>query len=348
MTDEGRTADRIEGLPVEDAVDVVVEGGDSDGAADAAVGGEERSADPRVVGAALERIAIDGEVRRAGVEEALAHLSKVVSTPETRVELAAIELDEAREAADDVSDVDVVAERLDRFEERLTAVETQVASVGEKLQAVVDRDDAPLDEVALEIHDVHEAANAAHRAADELTVDIEEFESWLANETVRVRDLEADVDGLVGFLDGVAASADDVEAAETGGDGGSDEGDAALAWADAVLRHRVSALLVDDIATEHEGLEELARRADDGSTERTDSGDEPTLAELAARLGDLEDRRASLEDRLENLARAEWHDRFDDRLAAFDSALDDVGTPVDWGVVQQHLQAHRRELAALQ
>jgi hypothetical protein len=332
--------DDVAGLPVEDAVDAVVARDD----------GNDR--DRGEVRAALETVAEDGVVAWDGVDEALAHVSKVVATPETRVELAARGLSDAREAASPVADLDAVDSRLTAFEARLAAVESRTADLGADLQTLVARPgeadpDADLYATARGIRRLTANANEAQRAADELGVDVEEFEEWLADPDVRYEEFEGDVDAVERSVDELTAAVDRLEAdlaegadGDGTGDGegaGDEEGntpaDAAATWFDLTLRSRVIGLLLADVRAELADLRTWADRENLDHGERLDAFD--------ARLADLDDRVAAAGDRLADLARPDWRARFDDRLDAFGSALDGVEPPVDWGEVQATLEEHR-------
>jgi len=328
--------DDVAGLPVEDAVDAVVARDD----------GNDR--DRGEVRAALETVAEDGVVAWDGVDAALAHVSKVVATPETRVELAARGLSDAREAASPVADLDAVDSRLTAFEARLAAVESRTADLGADLQALVARPgegdpDADLYATARGIRQLTADANEAHRAADELGVDVEEFEEWLADPDVRYEEFEGDVDAVERSVDELAAAVDRLAADLAEGDDGDGEGagdeegntpaDAAATWFDLTLRSRVIGLLLADVRAELADLRTWADREDLDHGERLDAFD--------ARLADLDDRVVAAGDRLDDLARPDWRARFDDRLDAFGSALDGLEPPVDWGEVQATLEEHR-------
>jgi chromosome segregation ATPase len=318
-TDEERPPDRIAGLPLNDAVDAVVARSDSD--------------PPEMVRRALSSVETDGVVTWDGVDAALAHLSKVVSTPETRAELAAIELDDAREAAEPVADVDVVRTRLAAFESRLDAVEARVDELGADLQSLVGDDSTGLYETAVEIHELTVAANRTQQAADELQVDLEAFQRWLADADERRASFEEELDALAESLADLSTTVDELAVAIEESDSTSGP---AVAWFDALLRHRALAPLFADLQAELDSLRAWDER--DGG----DTADD--LDALATRLDDLRDRWAASVDRLDGLARPAWHDRFDGRLSAFEAELDGVEPPVDWGAVSAALDDARAGL----
>ncbi|WP_152042822.1 halo transducer protein [Salinigranum salinum] len=329
--------DRIEGVPLDDAVDRVV---------------ADTGRDPDAVRRALSHVTDDeGVVSTDAVDDALAHLSKVVSTPETRAEFAAIELSDAREAAEPVADVDTVAARLDAFESRLDAVEARVADLGVELQRLVDGDATDdLFETAAAIRDLTETANATQRAADELYVDAEEFQRWLATPVARYDEFASELDALDESLDALAGTVDDLADAVAGGTDDAaadvDADDPALGWFEATLRHRAVGLLLADLRAELADLHTLAARDAAGTTADSDD-DGASLDDLDDRLDALERRWHALDDRLDDLARRRWHDRFADQLRALDAALDPFEPPIDWTDVQAALDDVREDVDGL-
>lgn len=312
----------LEGLAVAAAVEAVV-----DGNADR---------DREQVRSALDHVAADGVVSRAAAEDAVGHAAKVVSTPETRVELAASALEDARATATPVADLDVVGVRLAEFDERLDALEGRVSALGETLSTVVDRlIEGDIYAVATGVDDVIAEANAVHRAADELSTDIEAFERWVADPETRADRLADDVDAVAETLDALEATADAVAGADpdTATVEVPDAGavDPAVAWFDVAVRQRLVALLLADLRVEVADLETWANR----------EGEDAKLEGVADRVDSLAVRREALADRVDSLARSDWTDRFGDRLRAAESRFDDLEPPVDWGEVRQTLEEHR-------
>ena len=310
--------DSLDGLSLDAAVDAVVARGADD--ADA-------------VRAALTRVTEEGTVRREAVDDALGHVAKVVSTPETRVENAGMLIDDAREAATAVDHLDGVAERLDDFERRHAAVASRVDDLGDQLQSVVTLASDPDDiyEAAVEIRRLNAAANSAQHTADKLGVDAEEFEAWVRHPDRRLDALDDDADAVAGFVDGVAETLDALAA----GDVGTDVDPAAVRF-DAALRHRVSRLLLDDLRAE---VGDLRAWPDPGPDDAHGAVDADALDD---RLTGLEERWRSIDDRFDGAA-VEWRDRYDDRLADFEAALDDHTPPVDWRAVESLLGEYRPE-----
>lgn len=317
----------IAGLPLEDAVDAVV--------------AENDDRDPESVRSTLQEVTEDGVVCQAGVDDALATVSKVVSTPETRLELAESALADAQEAAEPVTDLAVVRERLSRFETRQARIEGEVSALGETLQELVDRSDDPDDLYALagEIQRLTGTANDLQQAADDLTLDLESFERWLGNPDVRVREFADDVDALEEFHDNVAAAVGEIADAETTDDpptGGADHEEIGRAWIDALLCHRVLALLITDLRDELADLRTWADREGIGDGERA--------ADLESRIDDVEEAITETGERLENLARSEWENQYHDRLKTFEETLETFEPPVDWRAVRAELDTHRKEI----
>jgi hypothetical protein len=313
--------DSLDGLSLDAAVDgVVARTGD----------------DPGAVRAALKRVTEEGAVHREAVDDALAHLSKVVSTPETRVENAGMLIDDAREAAAAVDHLDTVAERLDDFERRHAVVASRVDDLGDRLQSVVDlaNESDAIYETAVEMRRLNAAANSAQHTADELGVDAEEFEAWVRNPGRRLDALDDDADAVADVVDGVAGTLDALAAGDVGA-----EVDPATVRFDAALRHRVSRLLLDDLRAE---VDDLRAWPDPGPDDAHGAVDAESLAALDGRLTDLEDRWRSIDGRFDG-GPAGWRDRYGDRLADFEAALDDHAPPVDWRTVESLLGEYRPE-----
>lgn len=321
-TDDATDADRAEttldGLALDEAVDRVA--------------ARPEAPDRERVRAALAHVADDGVVTDEAAASALAEVSKFVATAETRTELAGIALADAREAADPVADLPTVAARLERFERAVASVEERADALGSDLQSVTGADPEATFALADGIRRVEERSREIQRTADELQVDLEEFERWLDSHPTRVRELRADIDALADSLGDLESAAERLDA----GDGPSGD-DPARAWFDATLRHRALGISVADLRAD---LADLGTWTDREDVEPPEDGG---LDGLAARLDDLADRHEALGERLDRLARPAWTDRFGDRVAAVESDLDALEPPVDWGAVQETLEAQRPE-----
>jgi hypothetical protein len=294
MADEGVTPDgpALDGLPLDAAVAAVV---------------ERTGDDPETVEVALREVAAAGVVSHDAAESALAHAAKVVATPETRVEHAAMRIEETRETAAAVAHLDPVDTRLEGFGDRLAAVESRVADLGVDLRSLVDRtgDPGTLYEVATGVRRLEAAADATQAAADELAVAAEEFEAWVRNPDRRLDDLDSETEAVASSLDdlaaGVAGSAD---------------------VASPALRHRVVRLLLADLQAEVDALRAWPAPDPDDAHGAVAPD---RLADLTARLDGLDRRCRAAGDRLDPPD--------DDRL----DILDDLEPPVDWRRVESVL-----------
>jgi len=334
--DESTDHQSLDGMAVDDAVEAVV-------AAD-----ERR--DPEAVRRALSHVSEDGVVTGATVDDAIGHLSKVVATPETRVELVGMALDEAREDAEPVADLGVVATRLDEYETELARLEDRLDDVQSSLSEAVERADDPdsLYAVGHACSAVTAEANALQRDADDLKLELEDdFQRWLTDARYRADRLGEDVDSVEAMLDelsGVAEALDDADGHEqpTLPDG-EEIADPAVAWFDASLRVRVADLLLSDLRAERADLRTWLEREDESEDDEADTTEVAAAAldDAAGRLASLDERATGLQDWLDALVRPPWRDRFGDRVETFEHAVADRPTPVDWADVQATLEEHR-------
>jgi len=325
----------LEGLGIDEAVEAVVEA--------------DPDRDPETVRRALYYVSDDEVLTADAVEDALAKLSKVVATPETRLDVAEQALEEARETAEPVADLPVVRARLDEYAAELAALEERLDAVQEQLGEAVDRDpDGSLYAIGRDCAEVTGAANAVQQAVDDLYLEVDrEFDRWLSDAGTRAERLDEDVDAVESMLDElkeVAEALDDAEAGEIPTlVGGEAIEDSQLAWFDAALRVRVAGLLLADLRYE---LDDLQTWADREADERPDEGTgteerDEVLEDVEGRLNSLDVRASGLEDWLAAVAEPAWRRRFGDRVTTFEHALDDRRPPVDWGGVQATLEDHR-------
>ncbi|WP_336001022.1 hypothetical protein [Halorientalis halophila] len=302
------------GRPVEDVVTAVVDCGDD--------------RDPETVREALDPVTDDGIVTREAVETAVSDTAKVVSTAETRAELAGIAYEDATVAAAPVDDLSIVAARLDEYADRLDAVETRVAGLTDDLRAPVEHLDDPgaVYELAVELREVAAAAQGVVRTADDLSVDLEGFESWLDSPERRYDEVAEDAD----LVDESLAELSDAAALLP-----AESDEPAADWVDATMRTRVVDLLIADLRAELADLRAWANRED-----------APFRAALDERVAALERRAGELADTLAECAEPAWRDRFEDDLEAFERAIDGVEPPVDWERVQETLEEQRERTFA--
>lgn len=274
----------------------------------------------------LAIVADDGVIRRTAVDDALTNASKVATTAETRAELAAASLEDVRGIAAPVSDLDIVATRLNRFAARLELVEDRTTDLGDCIQTIIaHKNDGNLYDLAREIRRVTVTANEVQRAADELQFELENFEEWLEDADRRVEELIDDIEALEQSLDEL----EDV-ATELSGESTELEEDAAVVWMQATIQHRVTALMLTDLQAELATLREWAEN---------EGADPPSGVDQ--RLEGLEARHDALGERFVNRAESGWHKRFDDRVANFDDALDEMEPPIAWGDVETVVEEYR-------
>jgi prefoldin subunit 5 len=316
MGQEDDTTESV-GLPVETVAEAVSEDDDRD---------------PEAVRETLAEISEDGTVTRTAIDEALADLSKVVATPETRVEITRRTLAAAREAAPPVAEADAVSSRLDDFETELSAIEARVDALGSRLSALVERAQDPDDPHAIgeAIREVRSEATDAQRAADSLAAEIEDFERMLRNPDRWADELHADIDAIeesIRELQEVATGVSDNEAGEF-------EREPALVWADATLQSRTQKLFIEDVRAE---LEALRRAALDRATGEPSEG-------LESRLDDVAALRSDVRRRLEEAAESTWKQKHGEVIESFARTLENLDSPVDWAEVQAELEQHRGQL----
>ena len=307
----------LDGAPVGRAAAVVADEGDA---------GEARET--------LAIVARDGVVRRAAVDDAVGNASLVVTTAETRTELAAERLADARAAAAPVADLPPVAGRLDDFEARLDDVESRADALGDAVQEVLGmKADGDLYAIARRVKRVTTAATEVQRAADDLQFEIDSFESWLADADRRAEELAADVDALAESVDDIDAAVESLAAESAAAEKETDaeiETDAASRWAAATVQHRVASLLLADVQAELAALRTWAER----EAVAPPSGIEP-------RLDEVRTRHEAVGERLAARADPAWTARFGDRLAALDETLDAMEPPVAWAEVEAAVEEYR-------
>ncbi|WP_396611264.1 halo transducer protein [Haloferax sp. S1W] len=301
---------------------------------------EDETRDPQYVRAVLDHVTDgDGVITRDAVDDAVTDTSMILSTAETRVELATIALSEATEAARDVADVDAVRTRLDTFEQQVSAAEERVSELGSEMQSLSHwhSDSRPVYDLVTDLRGVASDAQTVQRVADDVQFELEEFEHWLSDDDLRRCDLGSDVDALERSLDDVARTREDLDtdtdAVEASGVDAEVAADAAETWYGAMLRCRVVPLLLADLRAELADLRELAARDDIDDT----SG----LDDIETRLDDIDAQADQHATELDALASQAWTDRYGELLADFRSALDEFEPPVSWGAVQKELDRFR-------
>ncbi|KAB1192999.1 halo transducer protein [Haloferax sp. MBLA0076] len=310
--DSQHAPDSVVGMSKGDATDALVAADDS--------------RDPEFVEAILGHVTDDGVVTEDAIDETVADASMVLSTAETRVELAQQALEDATATAKDVSGVDTVRSRLDTFESTVSALDAHVTDLGASIQSLSGwrNGDGDLYGLVTGLRDVTSEAQTVTRVADDTQLDLEQFERWVSSHDWRRDELDADVDALEQSLDDLACTCEELSTTDDG-----------RLWFDAMLRRHVVSLLVADVRAELADLRELADRND---------VDADGLDEIADRLDELDDRTTTLGDELDSLAQATWQAQFEDRLTSFREGLDEFEPPVSWGDVQSELEQRRPDV----
>ncbi|KTG30663.1 hypothetical protein [Haloferax profundi] len=310
--DSQHAPDSVVGMSKDDATDALVAADDS--------------RDPEFVEAILGHVTDDGVVTEDAIDETVSDASMVLSTAETRVELAQQALEDATETAKDVSDVDAVRSRLDTFESTVSALDAHVTDLGTTIQSLSGwrNGDGDLYDLVTGLRDVTSEAQTVTRIADDTQLDLEQFERWVSSHDWRRDELDADVDALEQSLDDLARTCEKLSTTDDG-----------RLWFDAMLRRHVVSLLVADVRAELSDLHELADR---------DGVDADGLDEIAGRLDEFDARTTTLGDELDSFAQATWQAQFEERLTSFCERLDEFEPPVSWGDVQSELEQHRPDV----
>ena len=310
-SDDDPTA--IDGCSLDRAVEIVVTAED----------------DPAEVRETLGIVTQEGVVDRSAVDDAVANASMVVTTAETRVELAADKLDGAQAAAAAAPELGFVSDRVHNFEARLTRIENQATALGEAIQEILSmKETGDLYAIARRIKRVTNAATEVQRAADDFQLELDAFESWLTDPDRRIEELDADVDALADSLAELDATVETLDS-----DDSESESEAAHGWVAAKIRHRVLSLMITDLQAELTAVRTWAE--EEGETPPSD---------IKPQLDELQTSHAGLGDRLREHADPEWTARFDDELSALDDALGGMEPPVVWPDVEAVVAEHRPDV----
>lgn len=294
----------LTGRPVAAAVDAVL---------------SDRDADRETVRTTLDRVIEDGVVTVAAFEEALDETAKVLSTAETRMELAVSELEDARDAAAPVADHPIVAHRLDGRAADLSAAEADLDAVQATLAGVIARDGDVTYEAVRDLRAVYTEATSVQNRADQLQVALEAFQQWVTDPEERAASLQEDVSDLETSVDALADEAAVV---------GAGDGDA---WADVAIQRAALSLLRADLQAELAALRAWPGAPDDG----------PDRDAVAERLTTLTDRLDDVDGTLADACEPAWRDRYGRAVATVERSLSRTDPPVDWAAVQTVLEKHR-------
>lgn len=326
MTDENAepAAVDIDGLGLDDAVDAVVDA--------------KESLDPDAVRETLEEVVDDDVVRQSSARDRLADLEQVVQSARGNANMATFELRKAEQAAESVTDLDAVRSRLEDFETEVAMVTDRADDVEDRLETLTDRVEDPdsLYEFLADVEDAIADAEDVEANATHVWNAVQDFEEWLDDPEAWVADLRGDAHAVDDTLDAIEEVVDDLAAAVEAGDDAVESvpvDDPGAVWLDLTLRLEVVELMLGDVRSELSDLRELA--------ERFDETDDWSPAIVGDTLDDLDDRRAALSDRVDDLGRPEWRDRFEEQLATFDEAVDGMESPIDWMELRSTLDAIR-------
>jgi chromosome segregation ATPase len=292
--------------------------------------------DEDAVAATLRTVSEDGVVSLDAVDDAIADASMYLSTAEGRVEYAAVEFRETREGLDDVRDVEFVRTRLDGFEQWVAVLEDDAKALAERLQTLIKRKGDPgrLYETASELAQIKTEADRVQGRADKLLDDVASFESIVAEPERGIVDLLGDLNALAGFLDDLEATIEEIDGAVSD-EVDTDEYDPARVWFEASVRHRLNGLVFDDVRAELGSIRQVATERGVETLERDD--------DVLDRLAKVRERWTDLGDRLDEVAPAAWHARYDDRLDAVDARTAEAEPPIDWDAVESDLGEYLAE-----
>jgi len=327
--DDGSVAAQVdvEGMALEEAVEAVL-------AADA-------SRDREQVREALEYVTDDDVVTRSALDEIGAVLAQNVSGAREQASEAQLQLTNAREVADPITDLETVERRLDTYEGEVWGLTEQADDLAERHDALTDRYEDPdsLYAVADEIRAVFDEAQRIEARVYGLKEELSEFETDVTNPEVWINDVQQDLTVVEDALEAVAAAAEALPTAdadvEDDWDWADRDVDPPVVWYDATLRVEHVGVLLADLRAELDDLQTWGERKEEFETWYAESVSED--------LQTAADRRSELADRLDALARPAWTDRFGGRLADFESELASRDSPVDWVEMQAILDAYRPE-----
>lgn len=282
----------------------------------------------------LATVSDDGTVTLEALDATLADISKVVATPETRVEVARGALSDARDAAEPVATTDAVRSRLNAFESQLSMLDDRVDTLGSRLSSLVERAQNPADIFALAraIQEVRSRATEAQRDADSLTVEIGEFERNLRNPNEWAEELREDVDAAETSIRELLAVANNLSDTDTEAD---IECETPRAWADATLQQRMQPLVLADIRTELDALQQMK------AVEGTDT----VCEDIESRLTELESLCADIKHILVAVSEPAWEQAYGEAIESFTQTVEERKVPINWAQVQERLQRHRSRIA---
>ena len=270
---------------------------------------------PKSIRTWIEPFTDDGDVTSAAIESAVTDVSQILATAETRVDLATRAYENARDAAADAPNLDIVDVRQGEFKQRLTDLRADVEVLGGELGSAVGELDSPVDvyEAAVGLHEITTDAQEIVRVAHDLETELEAFEAWLSSANRRH---DALIDDIEGAEESAAAVAETVETLRAADDPEQER------WFDATVQTRVLEVIVADLRTEAADLRAWA-----------DSEGVTFPDDVKKRIDKLEDKTAANYEELTD--RPSLDDQFDKRLGMLETELSDIDPPVAWARIDE-------------
>ena len=282
---------------------------------------------------ALDPVSDGDHITTEAVDTAVSDTAKLVATAETRTELASIAYDDATETAADVSDVPIVDARLESYEERLADVEARAAALGAKVPKPDGLAPETIHQAALALREAATSAQGVATTADDLSWDLEQFESFVEDADRRHEEFAEDLELVEESAAALRSQVEDIDdiaenrrfsAGSRKASTSCDNDEPAVAWAAATMQARVLDLLVVDLRAELEDLETMA-----------DAQAEAVPDDLGQRVDALDHEVGVVSTRLTDRAEAAWRERFADELNALGAGLSGLEPPVEWGRVDE-------------
>lgn len=294
---------------------------------------ERENCDRETIREILATVSEDGTITQEAVDDALADLSKVVATPETRIEVARRALPDARDAAAPIAHADAVRSRLNDFETQLSLLDERVDALGSRLSSLVERAQNPDDLYALAraIREVRSGATDVQRDADSLAVEIEGFERNLRNPSEWAKKLSEDVDAAEHSITELLEVANNLSEIDAEGDS---EVEPPRAWADATLQQRMQPLVLADIRTELDALKQI----------QAVEGMDDVCKDIESRLTELEALCDEVGHILDDASEPAWEQDYGETIESFTRTVEECEVPINWAQVQEKLQRHRNRI----
>jgi chromosome segregation ATPase len=261
------------------------------------------------------------------IDERVSDASMTLSTAESRVEYAGVEVESTREAVTDAAETVLIGSRLDGLDTRISSLEAETEDLQESLQRQVQRrnDPAEVEAVRDELDRIESQANDLQMRADELIADASDLERLVEDPPLAAADLEPDVEALEVFQEDLESTIETLRGVVDGEE--KIEGDPATVWFEATVRHRFRSLAIADIRAEIEDILLLSDEEDDAVTALRDRFDE------------VRERLERGEAELEDVAPEAWTERYGDRIEEAEQRVAEFSPPVDWEAATAALES---------